>query len=281
MTIRAIAVTRRWRIVLSVLAVLSRGGLLVVAVAFALAPGAVPPAGLLRAVAALWLAPEVLFRVVRGACAATITVAGGVLVVRTRGEGIDVPVAGIATVAPWPVPLPAPGFDLVLRSGGRLPEALVPDDPRMLLSTLADAGLSHDALEPAARHPLVRYAEAKHDARRRLDHPLVQFGLFSLVPTLPLFRLRQFLVYGGTFGEWYQYGLRTYLMGFGLFWLLFAVYLVLYGAALRAATEAVALVAAYGFPAHAARVRGACEWTRRLLYYGGVPAVLALRLYPW
>jgi apolipoprotein N-acyltransferase len=158
---------------------------------------------------------------------------------------------------------------------------MMPDDPVSFVRTLGAAGVSDDVVGAAARHPLTVFGSAKRDAWRRVDHPLFKFAAFSLVPTLPLFRLRQFLVYGGTFGEYYQYGLKVYLLGFGLFWLLYAVYLVLYAAALRAVTEAVSFAAAFAIPERAGSVRRVAETVHRILYFLGTPAVLALRFYPW
>ncbi|MEO6026617.1 MAG: hypothetical protein ABIR79_07105 [Candidatus Binatia bacterium] len=275
------AVTRSWRVVTAVLSTVSHGSLLFLALASWLVPDQLPSGTLLRAFGLLCLAPALVAWLLRRVHATTMTVSDDVLVLRARAEGIEIPLASIAAVVPWWVPLPAPGFWLGLRSGQRLPEGLIPNDPGAFLSSLADAGISDEVLGPPSRHPMSLYAKAKSAARRRIDHPLLKFVLFSLVPTLPLFRLRQFLVYGGTFGEYYQYGLKVYLLGFGIYWLLFAVYLLLYAAVLRALTEAASLAAAWSMPAHAASVRRGAETVHRILYYAGVPAVLALRLFPW
>jgi apolipoprotein N-acyltransferase len=98
--------------------------------------------------------------------------------------------------------------------------------------------------------------------------------LFALVPTLPLFRLHQWIAYGGTFGEYYTYGLEAYLLGFAIYWATLTIDLVLYAAALRVVAEAVALPATYLAPARAERVRRVVEVANRVFYYGGVPALL-------
>jgi apolipoprotein N-acyltransferase len=271
-----LVVTRPWRIVLAALSAVAHGSLVVLALIVWFAAGRLPTGTLLRAVELLCFAPGLAAWLLGRVHAGSIAVAADGVVLRSRAGIVEIPLAGIAAVFPWRVPLPAPGFSLQLTSGERLPEGIVPDDPATFLVALADAGVPD-----AARHPLTAYTAAKHAARRRIDHPFVKFVLFSLVPTLPLFRLRQLIVYGGAFGEYQQYGLRVYLLGFAIFWLLYAIYLLLYAAALRALTELASLVAAWRMPAYALRVRRVAESVHRILYFAGVPAVLALRLFPW
>ena len=276
-----IAVTRAWRIVVAALATLSRGSLLVLALLAWFAPERLPTGTVLRGVELFCFLPELAAWLIRRAHATTFAVADDALVLRGRAAAIEVPLASITAVLPWRIPLPAPGFRLGLRSGAPLPEGLMPSDPAAFVRILAIAGVPARVLQAASRHPFTVYASAKGAARRRVDHPFVKFVLFSLVPTVPLFRLRQLIVYGGILGEYYQYGPRSYLLGFGIFWLLYGVYLLLYAAVLRAATEVIALLAAWRTPAAASRVRRGAEWIHRVLYYGGIPAVLALRLFPW
>jgi apolipoprotein N-acyltransferase len=276
-----LVMTRAWRLVAAGLSVVSRGSLVVFAIACVLAPGAVPSGALLRAVAMLWLVPELAAWMLRRAHAAAFTIRDDLLVVRASAETLEVPLVAVATVVAWRIPLPQPGCSIVLRSGDSLPEGLMPADPAAFLRALAEGGVPDAVVAPVRQHPSTVYGTAKAAARSHLDHPFVKFGLFSLVPVLPLFRLRQYIVYGGTFGEYYQYGLRVYVLGFTLFWLLYAVYLLLYAAGLRALTELVALAAAWSAPARASRVRRVAETLHRVFYYIGVPAVLAIRLFPW
>jgi hypothetical protein len=60
-------------------------------------------------------------------------------------------------------------------------------------------------------------------------------------------------------------------------WTLFASYLLVYGAVLRAAVEAISLGAAWIVPAHAVTVRRAAEVTQRIVFYAGIPTLLVLR----
>ena len=56
-------------------------------------------------------------------------------------------------------------------------------------------------------------AGAAREPGGRLEHPLLKFVVYSLVPTVPVFRLHQFITYGGAFGEYYTFGLKAYLLG--------------------------------------------------------------------
>jgi len=109
---------------------------------------------------------------------------------------------------------------------------------------------------------------------RRWYRPLLEYVVFALVPAIPLFRLHQWVAYGGTFGEYYTYGLQAYLLGFAAYWWTFTIYLVLYAAVLRAAAEGIVLTTAWIMPARVARVRTVVEWVYLVLYFGSVPAFL-------
>ena len=64
-----------------------------------------------------------------------------------------------------------------------------------------------------------------------LGHAGIKFGLFPLVLALPAFRLHQYIAYGGTFGEFYTFGLQAYLTTFLLWWAAWAIGVVLCAAA--------------------------------------------------
>ena len=137
---------------------------------------------------------------------------------------------------------------------------------------------AHGARAGRSQHPAALYARSRNTTSRRWYHPVFQFLVFALVPALPLFRLHQWVAYGDTFGEYYSYGLKAYLLGFAIFWVGFTIDLVLYAAALRAVAETMVLAAAYVAPSRVAAVRRAAEIAHRILYYGGVPALL-IRLF--
>ncbi len=166
--------------------------------------------------------------------------------------------------------LPEVGARLVLRHfAGAGPPALLP--------ILTGAGASEAARGPLSQRA-IRTVEAREQVRSRLDHPLVKFVIFSLVPALPLFRLRQWLTYGGTFGEYHQFGLKAYLLGFGLFWALSAIYLLLFAAALRTLGEAIAIGGLWALPGRELGVRRVVEALVRAAYYLAPPAALIVRL---
>jgi apolipoprotein N-acyltransferase len=123
------------------------------------------------------------------------------------------------------------------------------------------------------------YARARAMAPRwRLDHWAFKFLLFPLVPALPAFRLHQHIAYGGTFGEYYSFGLKAYLLALLIWWASWAIGLVLVATALRALAEPVALAAAMARPQLAFEVRVWVERAQRLMFYVGVPAWLLVRI---
>jgi apolipoprotein N-acyltransferase len=204
------------------------------------------------------------------------SVEGGDLVLRRRGLRVEVPLASIAGIEPWRVPLPRPGFALRLRSGARLRWALASPDPGALLRALAEAGVP--AAGEASSHPSLVYAAARVGAAGRFwQQPLVKFVLFALVPAGVGFYAHQHIAYGGLLGEYYLMGLRAYLRTAAVYWLHSAVLLLLYGSACRALVEALSLAAACRAPARARSLRRVAEGGAAALYYASVPALLALR----
>jgi apolipoprotein N-acyltransferase len=258
--------------------IVSRASLLVLAVLAWFVAEPITPARLLRAFWIFVLAPEVAGWILRYLLAAKVAVDEGALVVEVRTRRVEIPFSAIDAIVPWTLPVPAPGLWLELRSGSRFSDGLHVEEPVALLQALRDAGATELA-DRASRHPTLLYAQSKHRAAWRCDRPFFKYVLFALVPTLPLFRLRQILSYGGTFGEYYDFGLKAYLLGFGIHWVLYGVYLLLYGAVLRMFTETMALGAAWLVPAYEAGVRRGCEIVHRVLYFGGVPTVLLLRFF--
>lgn len=239
------------------------------------------PMMLMRAFAILAIAPAVATWLIERAFAMTATIRDDGMVLE-RGEWrIEIPCGVIARITPWTVPLPGSGLSVRLTSGRRFRYGLQLADPSALLEALAGAG-GPESARAALRHPSVVYAHAKHAGpRRRWYHPLFKFVVFALVPTLPLFRVKQFITYGGTFGQYYLRGLQPYLQSFATYWVTLVIYLVLYAGVLRGVAEAAALIAARVAPSQAARVRRAAETGCRVLYYGGVPVLLIRFFLPW
>jgi apolipoprotein N-acyltransferase len=196
-------------------------------------------------------------------------------IVITGWRRIEVPTASLAGIEPWMLPLPAPGFWLLLASGRRLRWGLAMADPAALVSALVRRGVV-DAT--AVAHPAMLYAtERVRRAPRWLGHPLVKFVLFALGPTAVVFNADQYIMYGGTFGQYYLQGAVPYVRTFLVDWGLVALYLVLYASAWRAGAELVAYAAAFLVPPRAGQVRTVVEYACLIGFYGGVPVVLALR----
>ena len=274
MKTQAIAYPPSWRIAAAVLMAISRGSLLVLlALLMFFDTRLSNQLRLLRVFASFCLAPGIAAWLLERACAVGVLIESGALVLQRRRQRIEIPCDAIDRVAPWTVPLPSGGVWLRLKSGRRFRYGLQVADPIALIEALADAG-APEHVRAASQHPAAIYARLKNSASRRWYHPVLKFVVFALVPTLPLFRLHQWIAYGDTFGEYYTYGLQAYLLGCAIYWVAFTIYLVLYAAGLRAVAETIALAAACIAPARAATTRRAVEIAYRILYYGGVPALL-------
>jgi len=282
-TIHAIAYPLPWRIAAAVLVAVSRAALpvLLALLVFSRNPP-ILPLMLLRAFTILVVTPALAAWILERAFATRLEIDGEMLALDLYGRRVEVPTTAVARVRPWLVPLPGSGVSLRLTSGRRLRYGLRLADPRRLLTVLAGAGGNTDAAHAALRHPSVVYAHAKHaGATRRWWHPVAEYPVFALLPTLPLFRVHQWIAYGGTWGEWYLLGPASYLQTFALYWTTLTVYLMLYAGLLRGIAEGVALAAAWAAPSRAARVRRAVERGYRVLYYGGVPVFVIMRFLPW
>ena len=153
-------------------------------------------------------------------------------------------------------------------------------DPAALVRALIRAG-GRPALADALTGRAAAYARARLAVpRRRIDHPALKFVLFPLVPALPAFRLHQHIAFGGTFGEYYTFGLKAYLIALVIWWASWAIGLVLFAAALRAAIEASTLLSIALRPERTIDVTKGLERLGRLIFYVGVPAWLLMRVWP-
>jgi len=238
------------------------------------------PADLLRLVVGCAVAPALVARAVSWLAATRVHRRGGELVVVRRDVTIAIPCPAIARVVPWRIPLPGPGVSLVLGSGRRLPYGLELRDPTRLLRLLADecdvAGAATALSDPSVVYAHVRARAAPP----RWYHLAGRFPGFALLPTALLFNVHQHIAYGALLGEYYLLGLRAWLTTLAVYWGTLTLELVLYASFWRALVEAASFAAARVAPSRAARVRRAAETTARVLYYGGVPVMLAIKFWP-
>ncbi len=274
--LRACAYSPWWRIVAGVLVAVSAVSLPVILVGGLLALRPVPLAAWVRALVPFAAAPALLAVAIRRAFAVDVEVRRAELVVRRQRLRLEVPCEAIGRIRPWIVPLPGPGFSLFMRSGRRLYYAVQTPEIADLLTALAEIG----GVEPARAalaHPNVVYARAKQEAGTwRWYHLLIKFVLFALGPTGIWFNLTQHVTFGGLLGQYYLEGFGPYLKTFAIHWGLVIVYLILYASVWRGLAEGVALVAVRAAPGRATAVRRWLEIACRLLYYAGVPVLIAV-----
>ena len=236
----------------------------------------------MRMFSALCLAPLAAAWCIARAFAATARIEGDALVLEQRERRTEIEVKRIAALEPWALPLPSTGVWLRMDSGRCWSRGLALDDPAALVDALIDAGAPASVAEASTGRALAyartRLAASSH---RLLDHPLVKFVLFPLVPALPAFRLHQHIAFGGTFGEYHTYGLQAYLTALGIWWASWAIGLVIFAVLLRAIIEAGTWLSLVLRRDSAIGIRRTLEFLGRLLFYVGVPAWLLIRFWPW
>lgn len=278
-TVEVVVFTPFWRALAGALRLCAGAGLLWLAFDMLLRTGLqIQSLSQLGLFAAAVVAPLVAAWAIGRAFVAQARVEGPLLVLEQRRQRIEMPVASIAALRPWRVPLPRSGVDVRLAEGLRWTRCLALTRPNALQRMLAATGVPL-RWEGGLARGLADLAQARADARRpRLDHALLKFALFPLLLALVAFRLHQVIAFGGSFGEYYSYGLRAYLSGLLIWWASWSIGLMLFAALLRVAIETVVVLAMALRSTHAAVLRDALEWLGRLAFYVGVPAWLALRL---
>jgi len=267
------AYSRPWRLMIALLVVIGWVGALGMVFALLFLETRLDnPLRLLRTWLVASFAPALAAWLLERAFAATVTVERAVLAVLRRDQRIEVPCEAVARLEPWRVPIPGAGLGLVLGSGRRLAVELRVADPVALVDAMVAAGAA-PTLRDDLRSPAAVYGRTR-GAPRRWWRLLLQFPVFALVPALPVFRLHQWIAFGGTFGEYYTYGLQAYLLAFAMQWWTFTIHLVLYATVLRTLAELVVLAAAWLAPARTAAARRVVERAYWFLYVAGVPAFL-------
>ncbi|MBI5505423.1 MAG: hypothetical protein HY899_11520 [Deltaproteobacteria bacterium] len=277
-----VALAPAWRIAAAALKVFARGSLLVMVVALLLSDEPpTNPLAQMRMFAGLFLAPEAAAWCIARAFAASLSVEDEALVLEQRGRRVEIQTAAVAAVEPWVVPLPAVGLWLRLKSGRRFSEAIALADPAGFVEALVAQG-GQPSLGDALSGRVGAYARARvANPHGLFEHPVLKFVVFALVPALPAFRLHQVITYGGTFGEYQTFGLQAYLIGLAIWWVSWAIGLVLFAAVLRAAVELGTVALVLARPAWAVGARKLLEIVGRVFFYVGVPTLLLIRLWPW
>jgi len=267
------------RVAAGALRVLARGGLLWMITAVALGDVALQANTLaqIRAFTGLFLLPEAAAWCVLRAFAARASVVDGALVFTRGARRLALPLADIAAVQPWSLPIPGPGAALRLRTGERWRHHVAIDHPGGLARALSAAAGAPIATETPVRAGLYAQASAAL-ARSRLAHPLLKFGLFPLLLAIPAFRLHQHIAYGSAFGEYLSFGLKAWLTTFALWWAAWTIAVVLCAAAVRALIEAGTLAGVLVAPAGAIAARRELERLGLAALYLGLPAWLLVRI---
>ncbi|MDC0707733.1 hypothetical protein POL68_04560 [Stigmatella sp. ncwal1] len=221
------------------------------------------------------LLPTFLTWLLRRSSKATLEVGPEFLVLTLREERFEVPRESIASVHPWRLPLPGAGVVLRMKSGRLFTHHLEVPSPLPLLAALGEVP---PTVASAAQHPHSLFGQARYEGRRKYwDSVALKFGLFPLIPTGIMFRAHQYITFGGPFGQYRMFGLTSYLKTFAGYWILFTTSLVLYACFWRILSEALAFALTWLMPSRARGVRQSVEWLCRLVYYVGIPAILALR----
>jgi apolipoprotein N-acyltransferase len=225
----------------------------------------------------IWVvAPAAAAWLIRRAFAVDVRIGTGALELARRDVQIDVPASTIARIEPWRLPLPQPGMSLRMQSGQRFRWGLAQDDPGRLLAALSL--LAPQVTEQVIAHPSFVYARAKAAQQRlRAMYRIAKFAGFGLLPATVLFYTHQSIAHGGPFGEYYTFGLAAYLTTYGVYWSTVTIYLLLFASIWRALAEAICLLSAWFAPSTALGTRRWAERACTVLYFGGVPVVLALR----
>ena len=231
----------------------------------------------IRVFATLFLAPEAAAWCVLRAFAARAAIVDGALVLAGGARRLALPLAKIAAVEPWRVPIPGPGVSIRLTTGERWRHGLACAQPLAFARALAAAGVTSAHAPAPSRAGAWAQASAMR-RRTRLDLPFVKFVLFPLLLAIPAFRLHQHIAYGDAFGEFYTFGLRAWLTTFALWWAAWIIGVVLCAAALRAVVEAGTLAGIAVAPSRAGDTRLALQRLGFAALYLGLPAWLLVRM---
>jgi hypothetical protein len=234
-----------------------------------------PPFAIAMGLAVFSGAPLLAAALLRRLFASSVEQKPGLLLLTLRRERFEIPLASITAVRPLRLPLPGPGVALVMVSGRLFRYRLLLSDPSALLSSLSGALPS---AKSALGHPAVAYAAARARSSRGLSFWVAKFGVLPLIIAVILFRLHQYIVYGGPFGQYHMFGLGPYLGAFAAAWAGTLGGLLLYAGIWRFVTEIPAYLLTWAMPARAPVIRRAVEIVCQTAYFVLAPAYVAFRL---
>lgn len=225
------------------------------------------------------LLPLLAVRLLRRWSSASAQLTGQTVALEQGQDRLEVPHSSVDRLVPWAVPLPEPAAAIVLRSSARLERALSLPEAQSLFP-----GIRFDS------QPLLSFAAARRRWHRSGVLAVVwKVVLFPVAVGTLVFRSYQVITYGGPFGEAYALGWGQFLAGYAAFAAAAIAYLALIAFPLRVAAELICFTSARLAPAsasavrrdsavrRASMVRRGAEIAVRVLYYGGIPALLALR----
>ncbi|MBL8019088.1 MAG: apolipoprotein N-acyltransferase [Leptospirales bacterium] len=223
------------------------------------------------------LIPEALARLVRLIFSAQSRIENGTLVLTRWKDRFEIPLAKIAAVEPWRLPIPGAGFALRLSTGETWQYDLTLANPAAFSEALAAAGSKLSALPPST---VSHFVEARMSNRPGLfDHPIVKFMLLSCALAIPAFVLHQNIGYGSAFGEYFAFGLKAYLLAFAIWWAAWAIGVVLIAATLRTGIEIGTLLSVVLRPAKTVEIRTWLEGFGLIALYVGTPTWLIFRIF--
>ncbi len=246
----------------------------VLAVGLLFAEDPIPLSALIVSLATFSLVPAASFVLVDRWFTARVETKSGTLCITGRAGEAEVPVAAIASIEPWRVPLPGSGLVIRTRGGRRL--TLRNDGIAAWLDALLGAGC--EPARAARARAEVAFAEARQGVRGAFWRRTTLRFVFVVLPvTLVAFNAHQHIAYGGALGQYYLEGFVPFLRTLSEYALTASLYVLLYASTWRIAIELASFAATRIAPSRAATVRRVAEITSAIAVYAGVPALLALR----
>ncbi|MBX9899870.1 MAG: apolipoprotein N-acyltransferase [Burkholderiaceae bacterium] len=235
----------------------------------------------IRIFSGFFLLPELASWCVLLAFGARATIEKGSLAFTRGQQRFALPLSDIAVVELWRLSLPSMGSALRLVSGKPWHYGLVVENPNTFAHAIVKAGaeIGQNIEVAPAENLASRYQLARCAIRRgRLDSPWFKFLLLPLALAIPAFQLHQHIAYGSAFGEYSTFGLKAFLLAFGIWWAAWTIGVTCTAAALRAAIETGTLLLVLARRANVIEVRRWLERFGHLALYLGLPVWLVVQV---